>query len=88
MKKIRMFLPAIAIMFAVAGALATNASPKSFADFDVSLDDDPCAKIGRCINTETTSIVCEVNAGFQLYKVQTPTCPEVINGTLGEYDPE
>lgn len=50
MKKIRMILPALAIIFAIAGAFATNATPSisAFAPVNVSLDGGNCNIDGTC----------------------------------------
>jgi hypothetical protein len=79
MKKITMILPAIAILFAVAAALVTNASPsKSLVNRYVSDETTFCEQIGRCeLGGETA---CKGPAGVQLYETIT-SCPAFnLNG--------
>jgi Family of unknown function (DUF6520) len=59
MKNIRMILPAVAILFAGAGALASNFSGSSVAIQDVTtLTSSPCTKVGTC-NTSFTGESCQ-----------------------------
>jgi hypothetical protein len=77
MKKVRMILPAIAIMFAIAGALVTNASPNMVDDYLVTdADEINCNVIGKCVPRAQASL-CEISAGTDL-KHKTPSSCEIF----------
>lgn len=60
MKKIKMILPALAIVFAVAAALVTNASPKTLTIIDLTSDPGVCDTELRCDIDEAG--ICETQA--------------------------
>ena len=80
MKKVRLLLPALAVVFGIAGALATNASSNSMDPIDVTNDNtDPCEQIGTC--TPGGQISCAVNAEeTALYREDDCTTLVAING--------
>lgn len=68
MKKIRMFLSAMAVLFAVAAAFVTTANPKLYTEVIVSYDGGPCFRDGVC-DTDITGTLCSINAAADLEKV-------------------
>lgn len=84
MKKLRMILPAFAIVFAVAAAFASNATPKAFDPVDVSdTNATNCIRIGSC--TPSGSEACTVSAEVpNLYIVGTCNTQYVANATFSD----
>lgn len=82
MNKLRLILPAVAILFAVAGGWVTNAAPKVVAAVDVSINQTFCERSGKC--TEGGDATCQSTAPGTppLYRVQATPCPAYLtNGT-------
>lgn len=81
-----MILPALALLFAVAGVVVTNASPKVFlpAVSDHALD---CEEIGECV-ADTNSTTCETDANKDLDQIVGPgDCDPYSTTSFGDFDP-
>lgn len=86
MKKVRVILPAIAILFAVVGAFATVASPMVLQNIEVSLTQSPCDVDGVC-NTDVTGTTCDASAGSTLYIVSATTPCQPLGAVGGTFIP-
>lgn len=85
MKQIRMILPAIAIVFAVAASFVTIASPN---DDPIRVTDDaaaPCNAIGTCLINLSASQTCEQAAQVQLVQESNCTTPVNEKGMYTEF---
>jgi hypothetical protein len=90
MEKIRMILPAIAILFAVAGTFVTIASPKSTITIEVGYTSGACSLKGECdIDRRAPSCQMQTPANEDLYnRASLPYCEFVdpeITGFLEFY---
>jgi hypothetical protein len=83
MKKVMMALPVVAIMFAVAGAFATNFSPAVVTPTPVtSITVDPCTRIGFC-DTTVPNVLCATNSGVSTVyeRISSTSCATpLVNG--------
>jgi hypothetical protein len=81
MKKIKIILPALAILFAVVASFGTSAST-NLVEFDVTTDMiAPCDAIGKCV-VATSGPSCETDANLEL--VRQSNCTTNVS-ELGDY---
>lgn len=83
MNKLKMILPAVAILFAIAGAWATNEAPKTLAVINVSFTANACERAGGCDQAGTTT--CVAPGSNPLFERTDTPCP-AYNG-LGNWVP-
>lgn len=77
--KVRLILPAVAFLFAVAGALA-NVTTKDVASIPAYPNASPCTQNGTC--TENTALdQCETSSGVLLYKINGSVCNVILKGS-------
>jgi hypothetical protein len=83
MKKIKVILPALAILVAMAATLVTNAN-SAVASYDVSnSNSSPCATRGTCV--EGGSVTCAVDSQIYSNLYKKSDCSTDVTNVLADF---
>lgn len=73
-----MFLPAVAVILAAAGALSSNSANATLAIQDVTTQSsNPCTKVGTC-DTSFTSESCQNGANTRRIRESADLCSTLV----------
>lgn len=83
MKKRRVILPLLALLFAIVGAFATgNMKTSNLEDVRVTDPESECEEIGTCVGSGG---VCEIDTATDALDVNSDNCSVPADGT---FDPD